>query len=220
PGTQLNWFPPEGPAGLALAPGLPAPRDLSATRVTSPVTSQGNETTGVPQLASYNVYRSTEPIFTIDDSGKAQLVAIVPAGILAWFDPDPPGTTGQRPALFYKVTALYDQGESAPSNIASTEIAVTGAALQMVGGRFALVVEGVSFATFRSLIQINGVTVQQTNFPQSSRLGNGTSARIEGLGDFDALIPPGLTASVVVVNPGTKRDLSDAQFSPVFLFKR
>jgi hypothetical protein len=219
PGTQLFWFAPEAAADIKSQP----PRDLSATRVTAPMVTTGADTAGVPQLASYNVYRSTEPIFNITDSSKAQLIAVVPGGILTWFDPDPRAPSGSpvnRPPLFYKVTALYAGGESDPSNIASPGIAVTGASLQTVDAKSTLVLEGVSFATFRSFIQINGVTVRQTNFPQASRLGNGTSARIEGIDDFDALIPRGTTASIVVVNPGTESNLSDAQYSPVFLFKR
>ena len=196
---------------------------MSATRVTAPVVTTGGDTAGVPELAGYNVYRSTEPIFSTTDSSKAQLIAVVPGGILTWFDPESPGSVAPgktRPPMFYKVTALYAGGESDPSNIASTSIAVTDVALQMVDGRVTLVLEGVSFATFRTFIQINGVTVRQTNFPNSSRLGNGTSARIEGIDDFDALVPRGTTASIVVVNPGSESNLSDAQFSPVFLFKR
>jgi hypothetical protein len=222
PGTQLFWFAPEATSPV---PNIKAqaPRDLSATRVTAPMVTTGADTSGVPELASYNVYRSTEPIFDTTDLSKAQLIAVVPGGILTWFDPDPRTSSGavtNRPPLFYKVTALYAGGESDPSNIASPQIAVTGAGLQMVDAKLTLVLEGVSFATFRSFIQINGVTVRQTNFPYASRLGNGTSARIEGIDNFDELVPRGTTASIVVVNPGTQSDLSDAQYSPVFLFKR
>jgi hypothetical protein len=233
PGTILSWFAPvipEGEGALSLD-FLPPPRDLRATRtstsesagIASPdaFAAQDRVAAESPlELLSYKVYRSTDPSFSVTDPATA-LVANLPAGTTTFFVPDTslPGGGGTG-SFFYRITAVYDQGESVPSNAASTDVAITGVSLVTKEGRLTLVVEGVSFATFRSQVQINGLNVSQTQYPTGTRLGNGTSAVLEAIDNFNALIPVGQTVRVSVVNPGTRSDLSDAQVSQPFLFTR
>ncbi len=233
PGTVLSWFPPgipEGAGALSLN-FLPPPRDLRATRTggtqtgaSAPDSSEAAadrlEAESPLELLSYNIYRSPDPNFSVTDPSTV-IIANIPAGVTSFFVPDTvlPGG-GRTGSSFYRVTAVYDQGESVATNAASTDVVITGVSLVTRDGRLTLVVQGISFATFRAQIQVNGVTLSQTQYPTGARLGNGASAVIEGIDNFNTLAPVGQTVRVVVVNPGVRSDLSDAQSSAPFSFTR
>lgn len=234
PGTQLDWFSPNA-VNAAPAAQLDPPRDLSASRVTTSVPGVGRSPqpsvarstwpqVSTPNLLGYNVYRSSDPNFQVTDTG-AQRIANLPAGVTDYFDPDIAQAGAQiaastTPVFFYRVTAVYDQGESLPTQVASTGIVITGVSLRQTAGRTTLVVQGVSLATFRAQVRVAigtaVTTIRKTRFPKEGRLGNGTSSVIEV--DIPPIPAGACLLMIQVINPGSRRDLSDAQFSPPFLF--
>ena len=106
----------------------PDPGDANTTPYTLTVTGSIGEP-GEPVLQAYRVYRST----TANARQTGTMISEVGAGASSFVDPLI--TDG---AFFYQVTALYDQGESDPSNEASVAINVATETTPGVPEAFAL----------------------------------------------------------------------------------
>jgi hypothetical protein len=154
--TSLSWLPPDvesgaenpPPRALQVGPTVPAPEEAAER--------QGD----IEKPTAYNVYRSSTPGV---QPTSANLYASVPSSQTSV--PGPVGVAGS----FFVVTAVYPDGESAPSNEVSGgveaatlgRVKVSGAKIKASGSGFSstvqVLVDGIPFVS-RAKVKNNKVT--------------------------------------------------------------
>ncbi|HZS43615.1 MAG TPA: hypothetical protein VFC63_00815 [Blastocatellia bacterium] len=109
--------------------------------------------------------------------------------------------------------------ESAPSDAAGPALAITNVSvLAGTGSGRTIRIDGAGFATFRAIVEINGVQINTVTFLAANRDENGTTNRIEINDPTGNLIPVGALVKIDVLNPGLMP--GSGQRSPIFDFRR
>jgi len=124
---------------------------------------------------------------------------------------------------FYRITALYQTPngivESAPSETGAPTLTITNVSdIPGSGSARTIQINGVGFATFRAIVEINGVQFTTVTFPAVNRLENGTSTEVELSDPNGTLIPLGAQVKITILNPGLTPGSGDR--SKVFVFQR
>lgn len=111
--TELFWTAPANDGTSAAPSDLTAESTTNVSNCSSGAMESIDQTDGTPTLLGYQIYRSTDENMAADDSHRIGYIA---ADKNSFVD-----TTPTNIDNYYVVTALYDQGESVPSNVASTQ---------------------------------------------------------------------------------------------------
>lgn len=99
--------------------------------------------------------------------------------------------------------------DSLNSGLAEITPAITNATYNAAKGR--ITVDGSSFLTGHSSIEINGVAAPKVKYPAAFTMPDGSLSRITTKGDISGLVTPGTTVQITVYNSGT--GLRSAPFS-------
>ena len=194
-------------------------------------------------VVAYNVFRGFTPDFdvnSVQQGGGTQalapgvtqalspgvtLIGTTPANVLSIVDSAAALAAAQMNGFgtpFYKVTAVYQtptgQQSSQASNVAAPLPTITAVSVVNSNPGKIIRIDGVGFASFRAILEINGTQFTTLNFPPAQRLENGSTGRIELQDNTGNLIPVGAQVTITVLNPGLT--VGSGSRSQAFIFRR
>lgn len=168
--ATLTWEPPV-PSTDAVP--LPPPMRLEVVRSAAPART-GGVTDPRATLQSYNIYRANTPGVA---PSPGTFYTSVPAGQTSATAPVAPGGS------FFTVTAMYDAGESGPSNEGSADVAaatltkvkVKSTKIQATGSGFSetvsVFVDGIPFVSAASVKKQGAKCIQKGNLLTGQSIG-------------------------------------------------
>jgi len=210
--------------------------DGKSQQISAQVAPSADATTFV---IAYNVFRGFTPDFDVTSvsqgggvanvtqalSPGVTMIGTTPANVLSIIDSAASLAAAQANGFgtpFYKVTAVYQTPTGTQSSLASNVAAplplITAVSVVNSGTTKVIRIDGVGFASFRAILEINGTQFTTLAFPPAQRLENGSAGRIELTDTTGNLIPIGAQVTITVLNPGLTP--GSGSRSSAFIFRR